>query len=139
MATAPLLNANWFDEPRAAKLITQIKAADFRYDFHRNFIKAGGERSWLPDNAEAADLEEALEEARSAFIADLLGFSCDEHTSEEQMNDWIAADRLQATVSEVIGAAVRQRGHLGWKLANAIADAEDRRAVEIADSREEVK
>jgi hypothetical protein len=106
--------ANWHDTAKARKVIAQIERADFTFDFHRNFIRSGGERDWLPETSRGFEIEEELDELRRDFIADLTGFHPDEHTTEAQMDDWIAADRLQATVSEVIAAAIRQRGHLGW-------------------------
>lgn len=106
--------ANWHDTPRARQVIAQIDRGDFKFDFHRNFIRAGGERDWLPETTHGFEIEEHLDDLRAAFIADLVGFTCDENTTEAQMDDWIAADRLQATVAEVIAAAIRQRGHLGW-------------------------
>lgn len=115
MATAALTEVrNWFDTPKAAKVIAQIKPADFAFDFCRNFITSGGERQWLPNTGFGFAVEADLDDLRAAFIADLVGFQCDENTAEAQMDEWIAADRLQATVAEVIAAAIRQRGHLGW-------------------------
>jgi hypothetical protein len=118
MATQPIpAITDWFDEPAAARVIAQIDRADFKFDFHRNFIRAGGERAWIPETVRGFEVEEQLDELRSAFLARQTGIVVDETTSEDDFMAVLAASKLQATVGEVIAAALRGHGHLGWRAA----------------------